>query len=185
MTRFDAAERNDVLPSSRLQATSIAALDLGGFGYKADDPGPGVLVSTLPEKYSGPLKVGDRIVALDGREIADARRYADLMAQTKDERSAVVLVQRGKDRLRIETSIVLPKRAPVVTARVRAKYLPEDHEIQIVSRAVTQMRVTVPRQWVPAVLNWNGVPLERLESPGCRLLTIEKALQNAAVCPEQ
>ena len=55
----------------------------------------------------------------------------------------------------------------------------------IVSRAVTEMRVTIPRQWVPAVLNWNGVPLEKLESPGCRLLTIEKALQRAAACPEQ
>jgi dienelactone hydrolase len=185
MTRFDAAERNDVLPSSRLQATSNAALDLGGFGYKTDDPGPGVLVSTLPEKYSGLLKVGDRIVALDGREIADARRYSDLMAQIKDERAAVILVQRGKDRIRIETSIMLPKRAPVVTARVQAKYLPEDHEVQIISRAVTAMQVTVPRQWVPAVLNWNGVPLEKLESPGCRLLTIEKALQNTAACPEQ
>jgi hypothetical protein len=68
---------------------------------------------------------------------------------------------------------------------VQANYLPEDHEVQIVSRAVTEMRVTVPRQWVPAVLNWNGVPLEKLESPGCRLLTIEKALQSAAACPEQ
>jgi dienelactone hydrolase len=185
MTRFDAAERNDVLPSSRLQAASSAALDLGGFGYKPDDPGPGILVSSLPEKYSGLLKIGDRIVALDGKDIADARRYADLMAQIKDERAAVVLVQRGKDRMRIETRIVLPKRAPVITARVLAKYLPEDHEVQIVSRAVTEMRVTVPRQWVPAVLNWNGVPLEKLESPGCRLLTIEKALQSAAACPEQ
>jgi dienelactone hydrolase len=185
MTRFDAAERNDVLPSSRLQAASSAALDLGGFGYKPDDPGPGVLVSSLPEKYSGLLKMGDRIVALDGKDLADARRYADLMAQIKDERAAVVLVQRGKDRIRIETRIVMPKRAPVVTARVQANYLPEDHEVQIVSRAVTEMRVTIPRQWIPAVLNWNGVPLEKLESPGCRLLTIEKALQSAAACPEQ
>ena len=71
-----------------------------------------------------------------------------------------------------------------VTARVQAKYLPEDHEVQIVSRAVTEMRVTVPRQWVPVVLNWNGVPLEKLDTPGCRLLSIVKALQNAAACPE-
>jgi hypothetical protein len=185
MTRFDAAERNDVLPSSRLQAASSAALDLGGFGYKPDDPGPGIVVSFLPEKYGGPLKLGDRVVALDGKEIADARRYTDLMAQIKDERAAVVLVQRGKERMRIETSIVLPKRAPVVTARVQAKYLPEDHEVQIVSRAVTEMRVTIPRQWVPAVLNWNGVPLEKLDTPGCRLLSIVKALENAAACPER
>ena len=52
---------NDVLPSTRLQGSNGAALNLGGFGYKPDDPGPGVLVSMLPDKYSGPLKMGDRI----------------------------------------------------------------------------------------------------------------------------
>ena len=48
ITKFDVNERNDVLPSTRLKAASRAALDLGGFGYKPGDPGPGVLVSFLP-----------------------------------------------------------------------------------------------------------------------------------------
>lgn len=183
MTKFDAGERNDVLPSSRMEPSRIAALDLGGFGYQADDPGPGLLVSFLPEKYNGPLKMGDRILALDGKELANSRQYRDLMAQVKEERQAAVMVQRGKQRLRLETSVVLPRRAPVVTARVQAKYAPEEKEIQIVSRAVTEMQVTIGAQWIPAVVNWNGVPLEKVEAPGCRLLSIEKALENVKPCP--
>ncbi|HEY1339214.1 MAG TPA: hypothetical protein VGF59_16995, partial [Bryobacteraceae bacterium] len=107
MTKFDAAERNDVLAPTRIPASSGAALDLGGFGFKPDDPGPGVTVSYLPEKYNGPLKMGDRIVALDGREIANARQYMDLMAKFVEEKQAVVMVQRGKDRMRVETRVVL------------------------------------------------------------------------------
>ncbi len=183
MTKFDAAERNDVLPSSRMEPNLVAALDLGGFGYQADDPGPGLLVTFLPDKYSGPLKKGDRIVALDGKELADGRQYRDLMAQVKEERRAVVMVQRGKDRVRLETAVVLPRRAPVVTARVQAKYAPEEKEIQVVSRTVTEMRLTIPEKWVPAALTWNGVALEKVEAPGCRLLTMEKALENVKPCP--
>jgi hypothetical protein len=183
MTKFDAAEHNEVLPSSRMEPTLVGALDLGGFGYQPDDPGPGVLVSFLPEKYSGPLKMGDRIVALDGKELANARQYRDLMTQVREERQAAVMVQRGKQRVRLETSVVLPRHANVVTARVQAKYAPEEKEIQIVSRTVTEMQVTIRPQWVPAVLNWNGVALEKLDAPGCRLLTMEKALENAKPCP--
>jgi len=183
ITRFDAGERNDVLPSSRMQSAIVASLDLGGFGYKVDDPGPGLLVSFLPDKYNGPLKVGDRIVELDGKDLADARAYRDQMAQVKEERQVAVIVQRGKQHIRIETAEILPRRAPMVTARVQAKYMPEEKEIQIVSRAVTEMQVTIPPQWVPAAVNWNGVALEKVEAPGCRLLVIEKALESAKACP--
>jgi hypothetical protein len=183
MTKFDAAERNDVLPSTQMQPATAASLDLGSFGFKPDAPGPGVLVGFLPEKYSGPLKMGDRIVALDGREIADAKRYSEMMRQIKEERAAVVMVQRGKERIRIETNIVLSKHAAAATARVQANYDPAEHEIQIVSRTVTEMRVTIAPQWLPVLLNWNGVPLEKVETAGCRLLTINKEIENAAPCP--
>lgn len=183
MTRLDPAERNDVLPSTRVAASLRASLDLGGFGYKPDSTGPGVLIGFLPEKYSGPLKMGDRIVALDGRDIPDARRYADLMAQISEERPAAVVVQRGKERIRIETRIVLPRRVPVTTARVQAHYLPAEKQVQIISRTVAAMRVTIPPQWVPSVLNWNGVPLEQMEEPGCRLLTMDRELEKVAPCP--
>lgn len=183
MTKFDAAERNDVLASTLVRPVLGAALDLGGFGFKKDEPGPGVLVSYLPPKYSGPLKTGDRIVALDGRDIPDAIRYVELMARITEERDAVAMVQRGKEHIRLETRIVLPKPAPVTTARVQAKYLPEEKEIQIVSRTVTEMRVEIPSQWVPAVLNWNGVPLENMDAAGCRVLSIEKEIEKTAACP--
>jgi predicted esterase len=183
MTKFDAAERNDVLPSTRIAGVNGAALDLGGFGFKLDDPGPGVLVSHLPEKYSGPLKMGDRIVSLDGREIANARQYLDQMEKVTEDKLAVASVQRGKDRIRLETRIIVPRHDPAVSARVQARYLPDDKEIQIVSRTVTEMRINVPPQWAPAKLSWNGLSLENIQEPGCWVLTVQKELLNAARCP--
>ena len=183
MTKFDVNERNDVLPSSRLRPGSGAALDLGGFGFPKDDAGPGVLVSLLPEKYGGPLKMGDRIVALDGRPVENARQYADTMAKFVEEKPVVATVQRGKERIRVETRIVLPRREPVVSARVEAQYLPADKEIQIVSRTVKEMRVTIPPQWaLGGRLYWNGLSLEKIDAPGCFLLTVEKEILHATPC---
>ena len=162
-TKFDANERNDVLPSTRIPGGTGAALDLGGFVFKTDDPGPGVPVTSLPDKYSGPLKAGDRLVALDGKALANAIQYLELMEKVTEERAAVVTVQRGKDRIRVETRIILPRREMGVTSRVEAQYLPADKEIQIVSRTITEMRVTVPPEWVPAALLWNGLSLENLK----------------------
>jgi predicted esterase len=183
MTKFDPTERNDVLPSTRIPGGNGAGLDLGGFSFKLDDGGPGVLVSSLPPKYSGQLKMGDRIVALDGREIANARQYQDLMEKVTEEKLAVATVQRGKERIRMETRIIIPRRDPAVSARVEAQYLADDHEVQIVSRTVTEMRVTVAPEWPPAKLLWNGLTLENLKEPGCWMLTMQKELLNAARCP--
>jgi predicted esterase len=182
MTKFDASERNDVLPSTRVAGGSGAALDLGAFSYNPGDPGPGVLVSRLPEKYSGPLKMGDRIVALDGKPIQDARQFAETMEKIVEEKAVVALVQRGKERIRVETRIILPKRDSAVTARVQAQYSPAEKEIQIISRTVTEMRVTVPPAWAPATLYWNGLSLDDLKTPGCYALTVEKELLRAAPC---
>jgi len=183
MTKFDAAARNDVLGSTRLQPRSGASLDLGGFGYKADDPGPGVLVHWLPEKYSGPLKLNDRIIALGGKPLKDAAEYAELMEKTVEEKPVVVTVQRGSDRQRLETRIVLPRREETFTARVQGKYSPEEKDIQIVSRTVTEMQVTVPEAWVGAALVWNGTPVAKPESGGCWLLVQKDQLQSAKPCP--
>jgi predicted esterase len=181
-TKFDANERNDVLPSTRIPGGTGAVLDLGGFAFKKDDPGPGVLVTSLPEKYSGPLKSGDRLIALDGKPLADARQYLELLEKVSDEKPAVVTVQRGKDRIRVETRIVLPRRETGVTSRVEAQYLPADKEIQIVSRTITEMRVTVPPEWVPATLLWNGLTLENLKEAGCWALSVDKELLRAEKC---
>jgi len=183
LTKFDVTERNDVLPSTRLAAASRASLDLGGFGYKTDDPGPGVLVSFLPEKYDGRLKMGDRIVALDGKPIENARQYAEAMAKITDEKAAVATVQRGKERVRMETRIILPRREMVVSARVEAQYVPGDKDIQIVSRTVKELRVTIPPDWAQGGrLYWNGLSLEKIDTPGCFLLSVEKELLHAAPC---
>ncbi len=182
LMRFDPAERNDVLPMTLLPGSSGAALDLGGFSYKLDDPGPGVPVSALPDKYSGPLKPGDRLVALDGKPIQNARQFAETMAKITEEQNAVVMVERGRERKRIETRIVLPRRDPVITARVQAKYIPEEKDIQIITRTVTELRVTVPPQWVPANLYWNGLVLENIKTPGCVALRMERELLRSERC---
>ncbi len=184
MTKFDVGERNDVLPSTKLKPGSGAALDFGAFGYKPDDPGPGILVSHLPDKYSGPLKMGDRIISIDGRPIENAKQYADLMAKTDRQRPTAVMIERGNNRIRLETLIVMPHREPVVTARVQAQYNAEDKDIQIISRTIKEMRVTIPPHWAADTrLYWNGLSLEKIEGPGCVLLTIDKELLHAAKCP--
>ncbi len=182
-TKFDANERNDVLASTRLAGAGGAALDLGAFSFQPDDPGPGVPVTLLPEKYNGPLKRGDRLIALDGKPLANPRQYLELMEKVTEERPAVVTVQRGKDRIRVETRIRLPRRETGVSARVQAQYLPAEKEIQIISRAITEMRVTVAPEWVPATLLWNGLTLENLREAGCWALSVRKELLHAEKCP--
>jgi hypothetical protein len=182
-TKFDANERNDVLPSTRLAGSGGAALDLGAFSFQPDDPGPGVPVTLLPEKYNGPLKRGDRLIALDGKPLANPRQYLELLEKVTEERPAVVTVQRGKERIRVETRITLPRRETGVSARVQAQYLPAEKEIQIVSRTITEMRVTVAPEWVPATLLWNGLTLENLQEAGCWALSVRKELLHAEKCP--
>ncbi|HEY9141282.1 MAG TPA: hypothetical protein VIN93_10340 [Bryobacteraceae bacterium] len=180
--KFDVNERNDVLPRTLVATAAPAALDLGAFGYKPDDPGPGVLISHLPEKYSGPLKLGDRITALDGHPIADAHEFQAIMAKATEQAHAVVMLQRGKVRTRVETRILVPYHDFVPTARVQGKYDPAQHQILIISRTVTEMRVTIPEAWAGASLLWNGLALEKIDHPGCVLLTIDKELLHAGPC---
>jgi predicted esterase len=182
VTKFDPAERNDVLPSTRLRAGSGAMLAGGPFGFDPAQPGPGVLVAQLPKDYEGPLKINDRIVAIAGKALPDADAYVQLMDQTTEEKSVVITVQRGQNRVRVETSIVLPKRDELVTARVQAQFLPEMKEIQVLSRAVAGLRVTVPADWAPAAIDWNGTEVAKAESGGCWMLTEEKELLSAAKC---
>ncbi|MGP8244928.1 MAG: hypothetical protein ACLQVN_10470 [Bryobacteraceae bacterium] len=181
--RFDAAERNDVLPSTRLAAGSGAYLDLGGFGYKTDDPGPGLLVTFLPQKYNGPLKLGDRLMELDGKPIPNPGQYAAIMGRMTETRHAAVMVQRGKERTRIETSVIVPRRDAIVTARIQGRYDSEQKQVLIISRMVTTMNVTLPAQWLPATLFWNGLSLENVTQPGCIQLTTDHELLHAAPCP--
>jgi len=182
LTKFDPAERNDVVPMTLIPGHAGSALDLGGFGYRADDPGPGVKVAFLPEKYNGPLKVGDTLEALDGKPIDNARQLMQILEKADATRNAVVMVRRGTNRIRVETRIVVPRREAVVTARVKAEYLPEYHQIVLISRAVTEMRVTIPAEWIPGDLLWNGLTLENVKTAGCYALKLEKELLHAGPC---
>ncbi len=180
--KFDAGERNDVLPSTRVAASMRAALDLGSFGYKPDDPGPGIQVTFLPEKYGGPLKMNDRIVEIEGKPIANAKAYAEVMSRYSEEKPVIVMLQRGNKRERIETHVVVPRIDASPTARVQGKYEIDDKLVLIISRTVTEMRVTIPEQWVGSGLLWNGLAMEKVEKPGCILLTIDKELLHASDC---
>lgn len=182
--KFDAGERNDVLPNTRVIDGSGASLDLGGFGYKLTDPGPGVLISYLPKDYYGPLKTGDRLIELDGAPVEDAHDFDARLNKMYAEKTIVALIQRGRERLRLDTRVALPRPDALVTARVQGKYDPEFKTVQIVSRSVSELRVTIPPQWAPSDLYWNGLAIEDVAKPGCYLLTVDKELLNAAPCAQ-
>lgn len=180
ITRLDPTQRNDVLPSTRVIPGSGAGLAVGGFGFNAGAPGPGLAVEWLPDKYKGPLKLGDRIVSVGGKEIRDARDYVETMDEVREEKNVGVILQRGKERIRIETRIVLPKRTEASTARVQAQYLPDSKEVLVISRGAGEVRITLPDYWLPCSINWNGNELGKANSAGCWLLA---AGQPARRCP--
>jgi hypothetical protein len=140
------------------------------------------LVASLPEKYGGPLKVNDRIVELGGKELKNGTEFAQILYQTFEEKPVVAMVERGKEHIRLDTKIEMAPRAEPVTARVRAQYLPDLQEVEVVSRAITQMKVTLPQPWVPARINWNGTELTNATTGGCWLLDERKELLSAKPC---
>lgn len=187
-TDFDPSLRNDAIRSTRVPAEVYGSLDLGGFGYKPDAPGPGVLVEFLPPKYEGPLQLQDRIVALSGKPIADARHYLELMSQVTEERPVQVtierLVEKKKERIRVLSRYQLPRRQEVITARLQAHYNPEAREIVIISRTVAALDITVPPHWVPSTINWNGDLAASPENAGCYHLS-KKEPGNAKPCEKR
>lgn len=179
VTAFDPALRNDAIRSTRVAPDNLgASLDFGGFGFKTNAPGPGLVVEYLPENYSGPLKLNDRIVALSGKQIIDAKHYMELMSQVTEERPVSVTIERvekkEKDRIRLTTYYKLRKREEVITARLQASYSPEAKEITIISRAVAELQIRVPEQWVPAAITWNGNQMAAPVSPGCLVLSLKQ-----------
>lgn len=170
IARFDAGQRNDALSSTRVRPGSGASLSLGGFGYRLSAPGPGVLVEWLPEGYKGPLKLQDRIVSLAGRTVENAAAYVSLLEGITEARGVAVLVQRGKERLRLETKAVLPKRDEGSTSRVQAEYFSDDKEVLVITRQIGELRLDLPEYWVPAHINWNGNDMGSADKPGCWVL---------------
>jgi hypothetical protein len=182
VVKFDPLERNDLLRSTQLKPRTGALLQLRGFRYAPDDPGPGLTITYIEPAFASQIRAGDRITALNGKPIENARQFEKTLEGISEGGPAVLMVERGKDRRRIETSIVVPKRDPVVTARVQAKHIPEADAIEVISRQVSALRVTVPRQWVPVEVNWNGLGMEKVAEPGCIELWIEKELLRSGKC---
>lgn len=182
MTKFDPKRRNDVLKSTRVLPGSGASLAIGPFGFDPLAAGPGALVGWLPDTYKGPLKLGDRIVAVAGKEVRDGREYTEMMDVITEEKAVAVQVQRGSERMRLETKIVLPKREETTTARIEGRFTPDEKELLLISRAVVQARVQIPPDWAPVSVSWNGIDLPKLESAGCWVLSIEKEPPEAMKC---
>ena len=171
IVKFDPARRNDAVPSTRVPPGSGASLGLGGFGFDPAAPGPGLLIGFLPPDYKGKLKLGDRIVSVGGKAIRDAPDYLETMDQAKEEKTIAVLVQRGKDRLRIETRISLPQREELLTARLQAEFVLDGRVLQVVSRNIAAVRLRIPDAWVPSTANWNGSEVGPVPNAGCWLLS--------------
>jgi hypothetical protein len=121
-------------------------------------------------------------VELSGKELKNGAELAQILYQTFEEKPVVVMVQRGKEHLRLETKIEIAPRAERVTARVRAQYLPDLKEVEVVSRAITQMKVTLPDSWLPAKINWNGTEVANATASGCWLLEEQKELLTGKRC---
>lgn len=164
---LDAAKRNDAFRTTRVQPGSGASLGIGPFGYDPAVPGPGAVVGWLPEGYKGPLAIGDRIVSVEGKPVENGAAYLQLMEEYTDEKAIVVMVQRGKDRKRLETRIALPKREEMVTGRLQGQYLADSREILLGSRGVGRLRLYVPPQWAGASVNWNGDAVGAVPKEGC------------------
>jgi hypothetical protein len=91
----------------------------------------------------------------------------NLMDEYREEKTVVVMIQRGKDRKRMDTRINLPKREEMVTGRVQGQYLADSKEILLGSRGVGQLRIQVPPQWAGATINWNGDTAAKDAKEGC------------------
>lgn len=170
ITKFDPARRNDVLEATRVPPGSGARLAAGGFVLAADAPGPGARVASLAPDYKGPLKIDDRIVAIAGKEILDARQYAQLLIEWTEAKTVGIMVQRGKERMRLETAIVLAAREEKATARVQAQFLPDTRELLVITRGVAELRVNLPPYWTPCPINWNGDDMGTVAEGGCWIL---------------
>lgn len=182
IVKFDPARRNDAVPSTRVSPGSGASLGLGPFGFNPGAPGPGVLVGYLPPGYKGKLKIEDRIVSVGGRAIRDGRDYIEMMDQLKEEKTVAVVIQRGKERIRIETRIALPQREELLTARLQAEFILDGRVLQVVSRNIAAVKLRIPDAWVPATLNWNGSEAGPVPSAGCWILSDENG-PRLAPCP--
>ena len=170
ISKVDPAQKNDVLQTTRVKPGSGASLAAGSFGYNPNAPGPGLVIGWLPKDYNGPLKLDDRILSVGGKAISDAADYERLLESMNEERAIALSVQRGKERIRIETRVVIARRDENWTAQIRGEFSPESHDLFVITRGVGEVKLDLPGEFVPAKVNWNGNPMGELEIAGCYML---------------
>ncbi len=97
--------------------------------YGDTDPSPGVVVMGLIE--GGPaaragVQVKDRILTLNGQAIRSASQLIGLVAQITPDTSVPLVVQRGKDQVRLSVTIAQREaRAPAESIEQGAEASPE------------------------------------------------------------
>ena len=158
IAKFDTRMRNDAVGTTRVNPGPQVYLAIGQFTYSSD------LEVTSP---AGQLRVGDRIIAVNGKDVNDHNGYEQILAKLNEERSVTLTVQRGKQRQRIETSAKVAKREEPLSGRIQAEYSVESKELLVVSRAVAEFVVQIPRAWSGATINWNGVEVSKNTAAGC------------------
>ncbi len=153
VTKADVSRRNDALPISRIA------------------PGSGARLAP------GSIKDGDKVLSINGKD------PTQFLESTRDEKAVVVMVQRGKDRVRLDARVVVPMREEGLTIRVQGEVLPDTKEILLITRGVAQIKMVVPPHWAPATLNWNGPSAVKLETAGCYIVTDAAGAISSAACP--
>jgi len=131
-TTFDAKQRNDALLSTRVPAGSGAALGFGGFGYKPMRRAPGWWWSGCGE-VQGTAPTGRPHCRAGGQ--GDSRRPAIRGDDGPDDRREARRDHAGarQGTPRVETRIVVPKRAELVTVRVQAQFLADSRELLVIT----------------------------------------------------
>ena len=162
ITKFDMRMMNQALGTTRVSSGPLVYLAIGQVAYSPD------MEVTAPV---GSLKAGDRIVGFNGKEVNDHNEYERLLAKMNDGQPVTLTVQRGKQRQRIETSAKVAKNEEPLSARIQAEYSVESKELLIISRAVAEFVVQLPRPWSGATINWNGVEVSKNTAAGCWLVS--------------
>ncbi len=163
ITKFDMRMMNQALGTTRISSGPQVSLAIGNFAYTPD------LEITKPV---GPLKMGDRILAVNGKEVNEHNAYEQLIARLNEDREVTLTVQRGKQRVRIETTAKIAKREEPLSARIQAEYFPDSKELLVISRAVGEFVVQLPRPWTGATINWNGVEVNKNTAAGCWVVSM-------------
>ena len=161
--KFDTRMINRALGTTRVNPGPLVSLAIGPFNYSLD------LEVLTP---AGGLKAGDRIIAVNGKDVNGRDAFEQAMARMSDERPVTLMVQRGKQRVRIETSAKVATRDEPLTGRIQGEYSVESKELLIISRAVAEFVVLIPRAWSGATINWNGSEVNKNTAAGCWVVSV-------------